>query len=44
MADENNCERQDRKVGLVERVTLVVKEDIRLKTDIPTKAKEQIEG
>src|SRR6202140_1008042 len=33
------------KVGLVERVSTSVKEDIHaLKTDIPTKAKEQIEG
>ncbi len=33
------------KVGLVERVTSGVKQDIQaLKTDIPTKAKEQIEG
>src|SRR5579872_1213843 len=33
------------KVGLVERVTTGVKDDIQaLKTDIPTKTKEQIEG
>ena len=41
MADENNANEKNGKVGLVERV----KEDIQsLKTDIPTKAKEQIEG
>ncbi|HWJ47984.1 MAG TPA: hypothetical protein VNS62_10045, partial [Candidatus Udaeobacter sp.] len=33
------------KVGLLEKVTTAVKEDIQaVKTDIPTKAKEQIEG
>ena len=33
------------KVGILEKVTTGVKEDIQaLKTDIPTKAKEQIEG
>src|SRR5882672_10516542 len=33
------------KVGLLEKVTTGVKQDIQaLKTDIPTKAKEQIEG
>ena len=45
MADENNQNGKNGKVGLVERVTTGVKEDIQaLKTDIPTKAKEQIDG
>ncbi len=56
MADENNpnggnggsnggSNPKNGKVGLVERVTTGVKDDIQaLKTDIPTKAKEQIEG
>src|SRR5450432_2410498 len=53
MADENNPNGgngssnsgKSGKVGLVERVSTGVKEDIHaLKTDIPTKAKEQIEG
>ena len=45
MADENNSNGKNGKVGLVEQVTTTVKEDIQaLKTDIPTKAKEQIEG
>ena len=50
MADENNPSgtnggAKNGKVGLVERVTTGVKEDIQaLKTDIPAKAKEQIEG
>src|SRR5271165_2753507 len=52
MADENNpngsndsSNNTNGKVGLVERVTTGVKEDIyALKTEIPVKAKEQIEG
>jgi cytochrome b6 len=52
MADENNPKGSNGgsggnngKVGLVERVTTGVKQDIQaLKTDIPTKAKQQIEG
>src|SRR5271169_3270289 len=56
MADENNpnggnggsngsTTGKNGKVGLVERVTTGVKDDIQaLKTDIPAKAKEQIEG
>src|SRR5713226_9538562 len=47
MADENkpNGGNGSGKVGLVERVTTGVKEDIHaLKTEIPAKAKEQIEG
>src|SRR5579872_1497252 len=56
MADENNpsggngsgtgaTNGKNGKVGLVERVTTGVKDDIQaLKTDIPAKAKEQIEG
>src|SRR5438270_7747184 len=54
MADENNPSGgngassgngKNGKVGLVERVTTGVKEDIHaLKIEIPTKAKEQIEG
>ena len=41
MADENNPNGKNGKVGLVDRV----KEDIQaMKVDIPTKAKEQIEG
>ena len=55
MADENNpngtngggsgANGKNGKVGLVERVTSGVKQDIHaLKTDIPAKAKEQIEG
>src|SRR5271166_6857420 len=53
MADHNNpnggttggSNNTNGKVGLVERVTTGVKEDIyALKTEIPVKAKEQIEG
>jgi len=51
MADENNpnggngSNGKNGKVGLVERVATGVKEDIQaLKTDIPAKAKEQMEG
>src|SRR5499433_1477002 len=48
MADENNANGgngKNGKVGLVERATTTVREDIQaLKVDIPTKAKEQIEG
>ncbi|MGA2103172.1 MAG: hypothetical protein ABSG34_18825, partial [Candidatus Sulfotelmatobacter sp.] len=48
MADENNPNGgngKNGKVGLLEKVTTGVKDDIQaLKTDIPTKAKEQIEG
>ena len=41
MADENNPNGKNGKVGLVDRV----KKDIQaMKVDIPTKAKEQIEG
>src|ERR1700752_2362595 len=45
MADESNSNGKNGKAGLVERVTTTVKDDITaLKTDIPGKAKEQIEG
>ena len=48
MADENNPNGgngKNGKVGILEKVTTGVKDDIQaLKTDIPTKAKEQIEG
>ena len=45
MADENNSNGKNGKVGLVERVTTGVKDDIQsIKTDLPAKAKEQIDG
>src|SRR5438270_9796596 len=57
MADENNVNggngssnapgagKNGGKVGIVEKVTVGVKQDIQaLRTDIPTKAKEQIDG
>ncbi|MFZ0806676.1 MAG: hypothetical protein WAN03_10860, partial [Candidatus Sulfotelmatobacter sp.] len=46
MADENNPNgKNGAKAGILEKVTTGVKKDIQaLKTDIPTKAKEQIEG
>src|SRR5258705_13708523 len=46
MADENNPNgKNGNKLGVLEKVTGGVKEDIQaLKTDIPAKAKEQIDG
>src|SRR5438445_11033043 len=46
MAEENNKNgKNGNRVGLLERVKSTMKDDVQaLKTDIPTKAKEQIEG
>src|SRR6266566_686446 len=45
MPEENNRNGKNGRVGLLERVKSNVKEDVQaLKTDIPAKAKDQIEG
>ncbi len=45
MADEEKNGKNGSQVGLVEKVTTGIKEDLQsLKTDMPAKAKEQIEG
>src|SRR5690349_19994921 len=45
MADEDKNGKNGNEVGLMEKVTTGIKEDIQsLKTDLPAKAKEQIEG
>ena len=45
MAEENGNGNNGKRVGLLERVKAGVKEDVQsLKTDMPAKAKEQIEG
>ena len=45
MPEENGNGKNGKQVGLLERVKAGVKEDVQsLKTDMPAKAKEQIEG